>query len=474
MVGLSSTRAWSRRVLLALVLCLFAISGSAVEARAAAPIATLDSSFGSGGIVKLSPEVAFSAAGAVAPDGTLVVSGGSSVRLVSALGGPGEAFGGVGSVSLPTATGAGFVLAGFAVDPRGRLLVVGTVVSLAVNEPSTSSQSVRPSAVRVLRYLPSGTLDQSFGDEGVVETSFGLPAPLSSDGQRIGSRPVVEATAIAVGPSGQIVVTGSALVRFGPLCGRGAPAPIKVSAGYLAEFTDAGASNPGFGHDGLVGGKAPGENPIGAPVIREPLIDRAGRITYSSAGSNGCGGGRGHRGIAQLDADGKANAAFGSKGVIFGSFRSVVEGPEGSLVALEGQAGRNGKIKPAYLARFRADGHLDGSFGKNGRTALNVAGGSSVGLDALVVDGQGRILVGGTLGHGKGGAIVLLRVSAGGQWERRFGPRGRVATKIPHLGEGRPSALFFDPQGRLDTVHLYNEPGNGRSGLIVARYLLRE
>lgn len=454
------------------------VPGASLAADNVGPVAVLDPSFGDGGLLKLPPENTFSAAGTATQDGTLIVSGGSSLQLVSSLGGTGQAFGGVGSLTLPAATGDEFDLGGFTIDPRGRLLVVGT--SLLPEAENTSphgengSPAFRPSAVRILRFLPDGELDPAFGRGGVVETDFALPAPLGTDGRRLGSHPAIEATDIAVGPLGQIVVTGSVVVRVaGDACkGKTLVAPT-VAAGYVARFTEDGVPDPGFGRGGLVGGRAFGENPLGSAAITEPVVGPSGRITYRSIGADLCVGGRSHLGIGQLRPDGRTRTAFGKKGAVVGSFRAVVGGPDESVIALAGAPGRHGEALGARLTWFSADGKRDTSFGKNGEAKVKFASGSSGNLDSLAVDSQGRFLVGGTLGSARGRAIALLRVSAEGKWEMGFGPHGRVATRVPHLGQGRPSALFFDPLGRLVTVHLYNEPLNSRSGLTVARYLLR-
>jgi hypothetical protein len=52
-----------------------------------------------------------------------------------------------------------------------------------------------------------------------------------------------------------------------------------------------------------------------------------------------------------------------------------------------------------------------------------------------------------------------------------FGPGGRVATRVPGLAE--PSALFFDSQGGLISLHSFVDTADDRSGLVLARYLLR-
>jgi hypothetical protein len=124
----------------------------------------------------------------------------------------------------------------------------------------------------------------------------------------------------------------------------------------------------------------------------------------------------------------------------------------------------------ARLIRIAASGRLDSSFRKRSRAEVRLGPSFGTTLDSLAVDGRGRVLVGGTIGARAGNSIALLRVSARGRWETNFGPRGRVATRIPELAEGEPSDLLFDPQDRLVILHLYAK--KRRSGLVAARYLL--
>jgi hypothetical protein len=66
--------------------------------------------------------------------------------------------------------------------------------------------------------------------------------------------------------------------------------------------------------------------------------------------------------------------------------------------------------------------------------------------------------------------MALMRLSALGVQEKHFGPRGELVTPVPGLG-GR-GALFFDPQGRLISVHAQTGAPDVPAGVVVARYLL--
>ncbi|MBS1885614.1 MAG: hypothetical protein JSU06_00320 [Actinobacteria bacterium] len=442
------------------------------------PAAVLDPTFGSGGVVRLPSEASPSVAlGASTQSGSLLVSDGASIQLLSDLGGTGEAFGGVGSLALPPAAGREFVLGGFTLDPQGRLLVAGTSLYPEAENPSPMREggmvAFRPAALRVLRFLPDGSLDSSFGQGGVVETDLGLPAPFATDGhRRLGSRPAVRATGITVDAQGRIVVTGDAVVRLGRSCERNAFRPGVISAGFVARLGEGGVPDPAFGRNGLVGGRHLAELPLGAEVIEEPLVGPTGTITYRSSAIYPCVKDKSHIGLGQLMPDGQARSAFGRKGALVGRYTAVTGGLHGALFALAEVPRHESERFTARVLRIAPDGKPDAAFGTNGVATVKLGTGVGGVLNSMAVDGQGRVLIGGSIGVGKSLTMVLLRLSASGKQQMNFGPRGRVATHVPGLDT--PSALFFDPEGRLVTVHSYTNVVKGRSALVVARYLLRD
>ena len=329
-----------------------------------------------------------------------------------------------------------------------------------------------PAVLRILRFLPDGSLDPSFGQGGVFESDLGLPAPRATDGRRrLGSHAAVRATGVTVDSQGRVVVTGDAVIRLGRSCERNSFAPGVISAGFVARLGEDGAPDLTFGRGGLVGGRDLEELPLGAEVIEEPVVGPTGVITYRSSAIYRCAKDKSHIGIAQLTQTGEVRSVFGKKGALVGRYRAITGGSEGSVFALAEVPRREDEKFKAEVTQIASDGRPSGSFGTDGRATVTLGTGVGGLLNSITVDGQGRILVGGTYGVGKGGSMILLRLSAAGRQQMNFGPRGRIAIRVPGLGE--PSALFFDSQGRLISVHSYVDTAKDRSGLVVARYLLR-
>ncbi len=473
------------RILLTLVIGLIglAISTSPVAgAIAAVPSgpdkakagAVLDPSFGDGGLLRLRSGSAFTTLGSASSGGKLLVSGGFTVQILGGRGRPAGAFGASGSLRFPAAGANGFQLDGLTVDPQGRLLILGTSLFPASENPSpyleNGGRAFQPGVLRMFRVLPDGRLDAAFGEGGIVETDLGLPPPTGTAGESLGTHPALQATGIAVGPEGSIVVTGGAIVRLGESCIHDNFAPQGVGAGFVARFASDGRPDPGFGQNGLVGGRALSENPLGAEVISEPIVGPTGVVTYRSTSAYPCEPRQSRIGIGQLTPAGRIRPTFGSQGALAGPYAALTGEPGGSVVALA-EPGRLGKESfAAEVTRIGADGRPDKSFGDGGHTTLTLAPSLFTHLDSLALDRQGDIVVGGTSYARRETAALLLKLSADGRWEMGFGPHGRVVTKTPDLPLNGPSSTFFDSRGRLVTLHLHAK--HGHAGLVVARYLL--
>jgi uncharacterized delta-60 repeat protein len=444
-------------------------------AKGAKPGAVLDRSFGNGGTVLFGSRFFPSTAvGAATSDGTLLAGGGESVELLDRTGAAGRAFGAVGSLTPPSATGREFELGSFTVDSHGRLIVAGSSLYPDSENPSPIGQggfaAFKPGSLRIVRLLPDGALDPSFGQGGVVETDFGLPAP-RGEGGRIGTHPSVRATGVTVDGHGRIVVTGDAVQRLESACERGGISPAAYTAGFVARFGEDGAPDSSFGSGGLRGGRNPDQVPLGAGKLVEPVAGPSGTITYRSAQIFRCHGAK--NGVAQLGPSGSTRKAFGAKGVLLGRYTAIAGRTNGAVIVLGETPREEGSFFTAQVREIGPDGKAVESFGTKGETTVGVKTGIGVALNSLAIDNQGRIMVGGFLEDHRHQSMVLMRLSASGVWQKSFGPGGRVAYPVRGRElEGPVSSLFFDPQGRLLMVMPWQTPPKATAGILVARYLL--
>ena len=332
------------------------------------PNGTLDASFGTNGkvVTPINSGPDFVGRGGIAlqPDGKIVLVGwnrdpgdGFAVSRYNSDGTVDASFGLGGKVLTQ---GDVMYAAGVAVQPDGRLVVVGARASDAFK-----------GGIAVVRYNPDGSLDTNFGEGGKSITQFspyaaGLVVMLQSDGR--------------------IVVAGR---------NRG-------NGGYDTSFTLVryhadGSLDSAFG----VGGKVVHKFPNAAAYLNDALLQPDNRIvvTGSIFSPNPP-----VMAIVRYNADGSVDTNFGTHGV------HTSAGFAGDSIALQpnGKIVLFGSVYPGISAALRLDanGSLDQGFAPNGFATTNFGNGNSTGL-AGAIQPDGRILF---LGYTwVGGDVVVAR-----------------------------------------------------------------
>ncbi len=138
--------------------------------------------------------------------------------------------------------------------------------------------------------------------------------------------------------------------------------------------------------------------------------------------------------LARYNANGTLDGGFGSGGTVltdFGTFldaaSDVAVQPDGKIVA----AGISGG--DFALARYNSDGSLDPSFGSGGKVTTDF--GSFDQANAVVVQPDGKIVAAG----GSGSDFALARYNSDGSLDATFGTGGKVTTDF-----GSSSGFAFD------------------------------
>jgi uncharacterized delta-60 repeat protein len=366
------------------------------------------------------PNGDFPAALAIQPDGKLVVAGSLSfgTLLVTRFGSDGSvdpSFGSSGRV-LTTADQRAVSVA---VDSERRIVVLGLQ--------------------HLLRFLPDGQLDETFGDHGVVTLASG------------------EFAAMALQPDGMIVVGG-----------RTSATPWSF---LLERLRPDGTPDPGFGSGGVVTTAFQY-----FAQIRGLALQPDGRLLAVGADTDAVGStGTNVVALARYLTDGQLDPSFGSGGRV----RTASCG-SGGLGGTRVAVSSDGRITAAgtSVVRYLADGSLDPTF----------AGGQPVplGLDtsALSLQPDGTAIV---TGYG-----TVVHVLADGTFDRSFGVGGVadpgqsiVAAALDSAGrmdiagatpdpfnshiamarlfpDGRPDRSFIPPQGTtVEELRTLSTPGGG-------------
>ncbi|HEY7151072.1 MAG TPA: hypothetical protein VH391_05280 [Solirubrobacterales bacterium] len=250
-----------------------------------------------------------------------------------------------------------------AVDSQDRIVLAGSV--LRAPPPTWSS------AWALARYLPDGSLDDSFGSAGKLTTDFGTPFD--------------EARSVMIDSDDRIVAAGRR--ALGGEGGR------YFGAFGLVRYTSTGALDPSFGTSGEVATE-PRERDAEPTAA---AIDAHGRIVV--AGLDGPG-----FTLVRYEPDGRIDSAFGVGGHVttrFGNANatpsSVTVDSRGRIIAA-GTVSRRHRSSDFAVARYRGDGSLDRSFSGNGKANTDF-GGRGRDLDgarSVAVDSQNRIVAAGS------------------------------------------------------------------------------
>lgn len=191
--------------------------------------------------------------------------------------------------------------------------------------------------------------------------------------------------------------------------------------------------------------------PVGSPYMAAAtLVDSAGRVVVvgdSWADSSVA--------ITRFNADGTPDASFGTGGTIAPTFSA--DGPDqlyAAAIQPDGKILVAGSFESEFgLARFNADGSLDRSFGTGGVVMTAISGdASSTSPDVicgLVVEADGKILVAGDTDS----SIALARYNANGSLDGTFGRRG-IAITAPPAGSDfvEDDGLAILPNGEILVV----------------------
>ena len=285
------------------------------------------------------------------------------------------------------------------------------------------------------RMLSAGDLDLTFGD-GTVTVD--LPGSNSDTG-----------LAVALQADGRLVVAALSDGDFA-----------------VTRYAPDGTIDAGFG----AGGTARVE--FGKlDIPRDIAVDGEGRIVvagYSAMSPTRSGG---DFAVARLtpagqpdlafDGDGRTTVDFGARDAAYG----LALRPDNRIVlAGHTQPEQNNSIGHFAIAALRADGSPDPTFDGDGRYTIAINNVNAAASD-VVIDAQGRLVIGGTTGNTTG-ALAVARLLADGAHDGTFGGGGLIVT--PMVGVLRSLALA--PDGKIVAGGQSGGFGGGVGDVLAVRY----
>jgi uncharacterized delta-60 repeat protein len=307
------------------------------------------------------------------------------------------------------------------VQPDGKVVAVGY-----------KYEGGQETSFALARYNRDGSLDTGFGSGGKIEGMLG------------------GAGAVARQRDGKLLAAGAsqydfALMRYGP------------DGSHDATFGTGGAVKTDLG---------------GLDIGYALAVQRDGRILVGGVSFDGV---NVRWALVRYLQDGALDTSFGTGGKVLTTFSGLafvnaIQLLPGGKILLAGDVGHGSPAQPIFaLARYTSDGSLDPTFG-NGGTVTTDFGASSI-IRAVGLQLNGKLVAAGITSQGTPAVLrfALARYKANGSLDSTFGVGGKLTTD---MGGKRGSAydLAIQPDGKIVVVG-GSEISGDDWGLALVRYL---
>src|SRR5215469_7007501 len=188
-------------------------------------------------------------------------------------------------------------------------------------------------------------------------------------------------------------------------------------------------------------------------AARTVAVQADGKIlTAGVAGFNGVA----NFALARYNSNGTLDASFGTGGIVTTAFDfpgnfdrvfTVIRQPDGKFVAVGSTV--SNLFADFALARFNADGTLDGSFGTGG--IVTTGFGVSAEATSAVVQADGKIVAAGYANLDGGESFALARYNSNGTLDTTFGTGGKVGTAFDSgsVSYTQAFSVAVQPDGRI-------------------------
>ncbi len=307
-----------------------------------------------------------------------------------------------------------------AIQTDGKIVATGIVTKYGQG----GGNNLFNTDILVARFLPDGTLDKSFGTNGVVITDLGS-SDLSFD--------------IVVQPDGKILVGGQTSSHL-----------------LVLRYNTDGSIDKSFG-DG------------GGYVLSSVNVTTAHAITLQPDGKIVAGGGYNfdtYFFIERFMPDGTVDNSFGENGSVTTAVGSIDDGYTTDINSLavdnKGRVIASGNNANSQIAivRYLQDGTLDNSFDEDGKKMIVFSGGNGYRTTVLLPN-QDKIVVAGYAFiniENPNADFALAALNKDGSFDSTFGTNGEVTTDFGYDENTYSAVLQSDGKIVLTGSDLYDPP----------------
>jgi uncharacterized delta-60 repeat protein len=412
----------------ALVLAALGLSMTAAAGTAAAAPGDLDSSFAGGGKLTFAPAGKQSEIDDVAiqPDGKLVLAGwidqGGDLDFLVVRLNPDGSFdqgfgsGGIATMTFPAKGTSNDTASGVAVQPDGKIVVAGTA----------HDNNQGADRVGIGRFNPNGTPDASFNAPG-VPTDGGPPVP----GEQMIT---INATAndVALDASGRILVAG----------GWDGGALFTGIDAYVLRLRSDGVQDSTFNGGGSAFHFGYGDASDKPESVSRIAVQPDGKIVLPGIAANSTNQDAALARMspgAVLDPDFNGGAFVYGRGDTNDAAQDAALEPDGHILV----AGAGIQSNSMLLVRASSTGPFE-KWSVNGQTTVFVDYGKPSIANAVALQSNGKIVLGGTAGDD----VAVARLQPGGASDTSFGPDGKRTISFPG-GDADAFAMALQGDGKV-------------------------
>ena len=301
------------------------------------------------------------------------------------------------------------------------------------------------------RYNPNGTLDTTFGNGGLVITTFNSQGAFAS--------------ALVLQPDGKILAAGTKYINF-------TSDQSSDTDFAIARYNTDGSLDTTFGSGGEVATdfNQHNDDALAVTLQADGKIVAAGDATSLTTFIDFA--------LARYLPNGSLDTTFGAAGKVETDFgaknldqaRSVVLQADGKIVAAGTTVSKNGITQPFAITRYNSNGIQDATFGKRGLATVDFGSFDQTARSLLLQPDGKLVAIGFADTESSDSDFLVARINSNGTLDSTFGTAGEVRTSFGDLNGGANAGLQ-QADGKIVAVGFIATPTRKGVDFALARYL---